>query len=71
MSMQVNDLEKKKILDEGMLTRTLIETEVAFKKCQLYSEMAGDPTIKSFFTEQAKGLEDVRGFVKKGMADLA
>ncbi|MFZ3102260.1 MAG: hypothetical protein WA131_10815 [Desulfitobacteriaceae bacterium] len=69
--MQVNDSEKKKILDEGMLTRTIIENEVALKKCQLYSEMAGDPTIKAFFSDQAKGLEDVMGFVKKGLADLA
>ncbi len=69
--MQVNDLEKKRILDEGMLTRTIIENEVALKKCQLYSEMAGDPTVKSFFAEQAKGLEDVMGYIKKGLSDLA
>ncbi len=69
--MQVNDTEKKRILDEGMLTRTIIENEVALRKCQLYSELAGDPTIKAFFKEQAKGLEDVMSFVKKGLADLA
>ena len=69
--MQVNDTEKKRILDEGMLTRTIIENEVALRKCQLYSELAGDLTIKAFFKEQAKGLEDVMSFVKKGLADLA
>lgn len=68
--MQLNEAELKKVLDEGMITRSLIENEVALKKCHLYSEMAKDPAVKSFFKEQAKGLEDVMGFIKSGMADL-
>ncbi|CAA7601827.1 Hypothetical protein DEACI_2496 [Acididesulfobacillus acetoxydans] len=66
--MQFNDTEKKKLLDEGMLTRSLIENEVAMKKCLLYSEMAQDASVKSFFKEQAKGLEDVNNYMKNGMA---
>lgn len=68
--MNLNEAETKKILDEGMLTRSLIENEVAMKKCQLYSEMANDPAIKSFFKEQSKGLEDVTGYIKSGLANL-
>lgn len=69
INMQYNDTEKKKILDEGMLTRSLIETEVAMKKCVLYSEMASDPTVKSFFRDQAKGLEDVVGYIKNSISN--
>lgn len=68
--MQVNEMEMKKILDQGMLTRSIIENETAMKKCQMYTEMAQDPTVKAFFKEQAKGLEDVLGYFNKGMADL-
>ncbi|MHB1651949.1 MAG: hypothetical protein ACYCVD_05640 [Desulfitobacteriaceae bacterium] len=68
--MQVNDTETKKVLDQGMLTRSLIENEVAMKKCQLYSEMASDPSVKSFFKEQAKGLEDVLSYIKNGISSL-
>ncbi|HVJ48583.1 hypothetical protein [Desulfitobacterium sp.] len=68
--MQYNEAELKTILDEGMVTRSLIETETAMKKCHLYNEMATDPAIKSFFKEQAKGLEDVMNIFKNSMADL-
>lgn len=68
--MQFNDSEKKKILDEGFLTRSLIENEVAMKKCLLYSEMAGDPTVKSFFKDQAKGLDDVMNYMRNSLASL-
>lgn len=68
--MQLNDVAMKKILDQGMLTRSLIETETAMKKCQLYSEMSKDPTVKGFFSEQAKGLEDVLGYFEKGLSEL-
>lgn len=68
--MQVNDMEMKKILDQGMVTRSLIETETAMKKCQMYNEMAQDTAVKGFFKEQAKGLEDVVGFFNKGMTEL-
>ncbi len=68
--MQLNEMEMKKILDQGMLTRSVIENETAMKKCQLYNEMAKDPAVKGFFKEQAKGLEDVLGYFKKGMVEL-
>ncbi len=68
--MQLNDMEMKKILDQGMLTRSIIENETAMKKCQMYTEMATDPAVKAFFKEQAKGLEDVLGYFNKGMAEL-
>lgn len=68
--MQLNDMEMKKILDQGMLTRSIIETETAMKKCQMYNEMAKDASVKGFFKEQAKGLEDVIGYFNKGMVDL-
>lgn len=68
--MQLNDTEMKKILDQGMLTRSVIETETAMKKCQMYNEMAKDPAVKGFFKEQAKGLDDVVGYFKKGMVEI-
>jgi hypothetical protein len=68
--MQLNDVEMKKILDQGMLTRSIIECETAMKKCQMYNEMAKDATVKGFFEEQAKGLADVLGYFKKGMTEL-
>ncbi|MDR3584282.1 MAG: hypothetical protein P4L59_03035 [Desulfosporosinus sp.] len=68
--MQLNDMEMKKILDQGMLTRSRIETETAMKKCQMFTEMAQDDAVKGFFKEQAKGLEDVLGYFSKGMAEL-
>lgn len=68
--MQYNETETKAILDEGMVTRSLIETEVSMKKCQLYNEMATDPAVKSFFKDQAKGLENVLGFFKSGLGNL-
>ena len=63
-------MEMKKILDQGMLTRSLIENETAMKKCQLYNEMAKDATVKGFFKEQAKSLEDVIGYFRKEMVEL-
>ncbi|MGI6119127.1 MAG: hypothetical protein ACOYIB_00875 [Desulfosporosinus sp.] len=68
--MQLNDMEKKKILDQGMLTRSIIETQTAMKKCQMYTEMAQDPNVKGFFKEQVKGLEDVMSYFNKGMTEL-
>ncbi|OLN33622.1 hypothetical protein [Desulfosporosinus metallidurans] len=68
--MQLNETEMKKILDQGMITRSIIESETAMKKCQMYNEMAKDPAVKGFFKEQAKGLEDVVGYFNKGMSDL-
>jgi hypothetical protein len=68
--MQLNEMEMKKILDQGMLTRSIIESETAMKKCQMYTEMAKDAAVKGFFKEQAKGLEDVLGYFNKGMTEL-
>ena len=68
--MQVNDMEMKKILDQGMVTRSIIETETAMKKCQMYNEMAQDAAVKGFFKEQAKALEDLVGYFNKGMNEL-
>ncbi|ODA42802.1 hypothetical protein [Desulfosporosinus sp. BG] len=68
--MQLNETEMKKILDQGMLTRSIIETQTAMKKCLMFSEMAQDTAVKGFFKEQAKGLEDVLGYFNKGMAEL-
>ena len=68
--MQLNDVEVKKILDQGMLTRSRIETETAMKKCQLYNELAQNDEVKGFFKEQAKGLESVLGYFNKGMAEI-
>lgn len=68
--MQINDQEKKKILDQGMLTRSLIETESSMRKCQMYSEMAKDPAIKGFFKEQSEGLEGVVGYLNKESGEL-
>ena len=68
--MQINDIEMKTILDQGMLTRSLIETETAMKKCQMYNEMAQAADVKGFFQQQAKGLEDVLGYLNKGMTEL-
>ncbi|AET68787.1 hypothetical protein Desor_3285 [Desulfosporosinus orientis DSM 765] len=68
--MQLNEIETKKVLDQGMLTRSVIETETAMKKCQLYNEMAKDPAVKGFFKEQAKALDDVVGHFKRGIVEL-
>ena len=68
--MQLNDVETKKVLDEGLLTRTLIENEVAMKKCHHYSEMASDPAVKSFFKDQAKALEGSGNYFKEGLEEL-
>lgn len=68
--MQLNETEMKKILDQGMITLSIIESETAMKKCQLYVEMAKDPAVKGFFKEQAKGIEDVLGYFNKGMSEL-
>ena len=68
--MQVNEMEIKRILDQGMVTRSIIETETAIKKCQLFTEMANNPAVKGFFKEQAKGLEDVVGLFNKSIAEL-
>lgn len=68
--MQVNDMEMKKILDQGMVTRSIIETETAMKKCQMYNEMAQETAVKGFFKDQAKSLEGLVGYFNKNMAEL-
>ena len=68
--MQLNETEMKNVLDQGMLTRSMIETETAMKKCALYQEMAKDPSVKGFFREQAKGLEDVMEHFRRGLSSI-
>lgn len=68
--MQLNESEMKKVLDQGMLTRSIIENQTAMKKCLMFSEMAQDSAVKAFFKDQAKGLEDVLGYFNKGLAEL-
>ncbi|EHQ90036.1 hypothetical protein [Desulfosporosinus youngiae] len=68
--MQLNEMEMKKVLDQGMLTRSIIENDTARKKCQMYTELAKDPAVKGFFKEQSKALDDVVGYFKKGMIEL-
>ena len=68
--MQVNEIEMKKILDQGLVTRSIIETETVMKKCQMYNEMAYDTAVKGFFQEQAKALKDVMEYFNKEMAKL-
>ena len=57
-----NQEEVKKILDNGMVTRSIIESEVAMRKCQMYSQMAEDKEVKIFFQKQAAALEGVLDF---------
>lgn len=68
--MQINDQEIKRILDQGMLTRSRIETETSMRKCQMFSEMAVDPSVKAFFKDQYEGLEDVLGYFNKELGEL-
>lgn len=63
--MQYNQEEVKNILDQGMVTRSIIETEVAMKKCLLYSQMAQDKDVKAFFKHQGEALEGVVDYFKK------
>lgn len=68
--MQYNQEEVKKILDNGLVTRTVIENEVAMKKCFLYSQMAQDKEIKAFFKHQGEALEGVTEYFKKKHGDV-
>ena len=64
-NMQFNQEELKKVLDQGLVTRSVIENEVAMKKCFLYSQMAQDKEIKAFFKHQGDALEGVIEYFKK------
>lgn len=68
--MQHNQAELKKVMDQGMLTRSIIESEVAMKKCLLYSDMAQDKEVKAFFKDQANVLSRVVDFFKSRLADV-
>lgn len=63
--MQFNQEELKKVLDQGLVTRSVIENEVAMRKCFLYSEMAQDKETKAFFKHQGDALEGVIDYFKK------
>ncbi|NLL51686.1 MAG: hypothetical protein GX248_03160 [Peptococcaceae bacterium] len=54
-----NQNEIKKILDQGMVSRSIIESKVAMRKCQLYSQMAQDKEVKDFFQKQASSMKGV------------
>lgn len=65
-----NQGEIKRILDQGMVTRSIIENEVAMRKCQMYSQMAHDKEIKAFFQKQASALEGVVDFFKDKYSEV-
>lgn len=65
-----NQTEIKKILDQGMLTRSIIESEVAARKCYMYSQMAQSKEVKSFFQKQANALEGVTDFFKSKLSEV-
>ncbi|RNC28771.1 MAG: hypothetical protein AWM53_01212 [Candidatus Dichloromethanomonas elyunquensis] len=65
-----NQEEMKKILDQGMLTRSIIETEVTAKKCYMYSEMAHEREVKAFFQKQASSLDDLTDFFKSKLTEV-
>lgn len=62
--------EKQKIIDEGFLTRSLIENEVAAKKCQHYSEIANDSSVKAFFKDQSNQLCDAQSYLRDSLSEL-
>lgn len=68
--MQHSQEEVKRVLDHGMVTKSIIENEVAMKKCFTYSQMAQDKEVKSFFQSQANALEGVVEFFKQKHAEL-
>lgn len=68
--MQHSQEEIKRILDQGLVTRSIIENEVAMKKCLTYSQMAQDKEVKVFFKGQADALEGVVEFFKQKHAEL-
>lgn len=68
-SMQPNQNEIKKILNQGMVTRTIIESEVTMKKCNLYKELAENNEVKNFFEDQAIALEGVVKYFKNSISN--
>ncbi len=62
--------EIKKILDQGMITRSIIESEVSAKKCHMYSQMAQDKEVKAFFHKQAEALEGVTDFFRNQLSEV-
>lgn len=65
-----NQGEVKKILDYGLITRSIIESEVSMKKCQMYSQMAQSKEVKAFFQHQASELEGVVDYFKSKLSDV-
>lgn len=60
----------KKILDQGMVTRSIIESEVSARKCHMFSQMAQDKEVKAFFQKQATALEGVTDFFKSKLSEV-
>lgn len=65
-----NQEEIKKILDQGMITRSIIESEVSMRKCQMYSQMAHDKEVKVFFQKQSSALEGVTDFFREKLSEV-
>lgn len=65
-----NQTEIKKILDQGMLTRSIMESEVAARKCHMYSQMAQSREVKVFFQKQANALDGVTDFFKDKLSEV-
>jgi hypothetical protein len=62
--------EIKKVIDQGTIIRSIIESEVSMKKCQLYSQMAQDKEVKAFFQKQANAMEGVVEFFKSRLSSV-
>ncbi len=65
-----NQDEIKKILDHSMLTRSITESEVAMRKCSMYSHLAQDKDVKAFFQKQAAALEGVVDYFKSKLGEV-
>lgn len=68
--MQHNQAEIKKILDQGMITRSLLESEVSMRKCELFSEMANDKEVRAFFKDQANAMGGLCDFLKQRLVQI-
>ncbi|ADY56101.1 hypothetical protein Sgly_1804 [Syntrophobotulus glycolicus DSM 8271] len=69
--METNRTEMKRVFDEGTIVRSILESEVSMKKCRLYSELANDKDVRSFFQEQSDALDGVTRYLRSHLADLS
>ncbi|UWG98860.1 hypothetical protein LPY66_08755 [Dehalobacter sp. DCM] len=68
--MQHSQSEIKKILDQGMITRSLLESEVSMRKCEMYCDIAQDKEVKAFFKDQASALSGLCDFLKQRLVQI-